>query len=119
ISKKIIFNQNTIIMKNFYLLSLFLLFGFISHTTAQVRFLEEVFTDVQVTSDIPYATNITVITGSPTPQTLLLDVYEPEGDGDTKRPLIIMFHTGNFLPHPQNQGTGGLKTDSTVVGMAR
>jgi hypothetical protein len=106
-------------MKNFYLLSLFMFFGFVSQITAQVRLLEEVFTDVKVTSNIPYANNITVITGAPTLQTLLLDVYEPEGDVATKRPLIIMFHTGNFLPHPQNQGTGGLKTDSTVVGMAR
>ncbi len=106
-------------MKNFYLFSLFLLFGFVGQTKAQERFLEEVFTDVKVTSDIAYASNITVITGAPTLQTLLLDVYEPEGDALTERPLIIMFHTGNFLPHPQNQGIGGLKTDSTVVGMAR
>ncbi len=106
-------------MKPYYLFTLFMLFGFVNQTTAQVRFLEEVFTEVKVTSDIPFASNITIITGAPSLQTLLLDVYEPEGDEATKRPLIIMFHSGNFLPHPNNFITSGLKTDSTVVGIAK
>lgn len=106
-------------MKYLYLLLILAIVGISQPGMAQQRYLEEVFDGVKVTSDIPYATNITVITGAPAPQTLLLDVYEPEGDSAEKRPLIIMFHTGNFLPHPVNQGTGGLKTDSTVVGMAR
>lgn len=104
----------------YYLLIPALALFFMQTGQAQTRYLDEVFDAVKVTSDIPYATNITVITGSPSPQTLLLDVYEPEDDDSEElRPLIIMFHTGNFLPHPINQGTGGLKTDSTVVGMAR
>lgn len=106
-------------MKYFYLSLFSICLLWSSQSVAQQRYLEEVFDGVKVTSDIPYATNITVITGAPAPQTLLLDIYEPEGDSAEKRPLIVMFHTGNFLPHPVNQGTGGLKTDSTVVGMAR
>jgi dienelactone hydrolase len=106
-------------MKYIYVLTLSLLMGWAVQVSAQTRFLSEVFDEVKVTSNIPYATNITVITGAPAPQTLLLDIYEPEDDNAEKRPLIIMFHTGNFLPHPLNQGTGGLKTDSTIVGMAR
>lgn len=89
---------------------------------AQDRYLEEVFNEVKVTSDITYGNNLSIITvpitGMPFLQALKVDIYEPENDDITQRPLIIMFHTGNFLPHPDNQGTGGTKTDLTVVGMA-
>jgi hypothetical protein len=45
-----------------------------------------------------------------------MDVYEPAGDTEVEnRPLVLYFHTGNFLPHPQNQGPGGLRTDSSAV----
>ncbi|MBK7426110.1 MAG: T9SS type A sorting domain-containing protein [Saprospiraceae bacterium] len=85
---------------------------------AQERYFDEIFDNVKVTSDITYATNITVITGAPAPQELKLDIYEPEGDPVTARPLIIMFHSGNFLPYPVNQSTNGTKTDNAVVSMA-
>ena len=66
---------------------------------AQTRYLDEVFSDVTVTSDIQYGTNITVITAlqglPPAPQPLVLDLYEPTGDTETSRPLLMMFHTGN------------------------
>jgi hypothetical protein len=83
------------------------------------RYLEEIFDEVEVTSGIQYGTNATVIAyqffGEAIPENLLLDVYEPVGDTETERPLILYFHTGNFIPHPQNGGTGGLRTDSSVV----
>ncbi|GIV31176.1 MAG: hypothetical protein KatS3mg029_0527 [Saprospiraceae bacterium] len=46
---------------------------------------------------------------------LVMDVYEPVGDTETDRPLVIYFHTGSFLPFPQNGITGGKKDDSTAV----
>ena len=86
---------------------------------AQTRYLDEVFSDVTVTSDIQYGTNITVITTlqglPPSPQPLVLDLYEPTGDSETDRPLLLMFHTGNFLPPYLNGGAQGTKTDSAVV----
>ena len=86
---------------------------------AQTRYLDEVFSDVTVTSDIQYGTNITVITAlqglPPAPQPLVLDLYEPTGDTETSRPLLMMFHTGNFLPPYLNGGTQGTKTDSAIV----
>ena len=86
---------------------------------AQTRYLDEVFSDVTVTSDIQYGTNITVITAlqglPPAPQPLVLDLYEPTGDSETDRPLLMMFHTGNFLPPYLNGGAQGTKTDSAIV----
>ena len=86
---------------------------------AQTRYLDEVFSDVTVTSNIQYGTNVTVITVAaglpPTEQPLVLDLYEPAGDTETDRPLLMMFHTGNFLPVYLNGGAQGTKTDSAVV----
>lgn len=83
------------------------------------RYLDEVFDNVTVTKDITYATNISILTGAPAPIDLKMDIYEPVGDDTDKRPMIIMFHSGNFLPFPVNQSTSGTKEDSTVVGLAR
>lgn len=90
------------------------------HLQAQEgRFIQEVFTDVTVTSDITYGVNATVIAlpvvGEAIPQELKLDVYEPVGDERTERPLVLVFHTGNFLPVPQNAQILGTKTDSSAV----
>ncbi len=86
---------------------------------AQTRYLDEVFSDVTVTSDIQYGTNITVITAlqglPPAPQPLVLDLYEPTGDTETDRPVLLYFHTGNFLPPYVNGSPQGTKTDSTAV----
>ena len=76
--------------------------------------------DVQVTSDITYGVNATILpvlfqqADEAIPRPLLMDVYEPVGD-DGNRPVMLVFHTGNFLPFPDNNGTGGTKTDSTVI----
>lgn len=83
------------------------------------RYIDEVFDNVSVTKDLTYATNISILTGSPEALELKMDIYEPAGDTASVRPLIIMFHSGNFLPYPVNQSTSGTKEDSTVVGIAR
>ena len=110
-------------MKYFNMLFALMISCLFSFSHAQERYLSEVFDGVKVTQDVVYATNITVITvpitGMPSAQQLVMDIYEPEGDEAEKRPVIIMFHTGNFIPHPDNQGTGGTIRDSTVVGIAR
>ena len=85
------------------------------------RYLTEVFTDVDVTSGVTYGVNATVIAytqlGQAIPEELKMDIYEPNGDTETDRPLILYFHTGNFLPHPQNGGPSGTRTDLNVVEM--
>ena len=88
---------------------------------AQTRYLDEVFDDVTVTSDINYGQNITVIPAlqgqPPAMQPLMLDLYEPTGDTETERPLLLFFHTGNFLPPFINGGALGTKTDNFAVEM--
>lgn len=108
-------------MKNIYLLTLCLISICLAQKTeAQgTRYLDEVFDDVEVTSDVVYGVNATVlllpIVGEAVPQMLLMDVYQPAGDTLDERPLVLYFHTGNFLPHPQNSQPTGTKTDSTAV----
>ncbi len=103
-------------MKRFFTLALFSLtvFGLNAQMT---RYVDEIFTDVEVQSDIVYANNVQVLTGMPIPVDLKLDIYTPVGDTETDRPLIKVFHTGNFLPPLVNGQINGQKTDPYVVDM--
>lgn len=105
-------------MKKIYTLALVALFAAAMPASAQ-RYLEEVFDEVTVTSDVIYGVNATVLLypllGEAVPQPLTMDIYEPTGDTEAERPLMLYFHTGNFLPHPENQSPSGLKTDSATV----
>ena len=77
--------------------------------------------DVEYTPDQIYAVNATILpvlfqqSTEAVPRPLVLDIYEPVGDDNGPRPVMLVFHTGNFLPFPQNNGTGGTIRDSTVV----
>jgi len=91
-------------------------------TSAQNRYLEPVFDDVNVTTAI-YGFNYTVlplaVPGAHTlRQPLVARVYTPVGDVETERPLIIYLHTGNFFPYPQNGSCGGTLADSSNVEFA-
>lgn len=68
------------------------------------RYSTNIFSTVDVTSDVMYGQNVSA-NGNTTD--LLLDVYEPNGDTETARPLIIWTHGGSFI--------GGSKTDGDVV----
>ena len=85
------------------------------------RYLNYVFPSASVTADSAYASNIQVLTGTPTAVTLRMDVYEPAGAFDplTERPLIIYLHTGSFLPAVINQTPTGSRKDSSVVEMCK
>ena len=100
-------------MKKFSTLFFLLLMGFVS-MQAQ-RYYTPQFDDVSVTSDVVYANNITVITGVPAPQSLVMDVYTPDSDTETNRPVVVYFHTGSFLPQYFNGQITGNKKDSTAV----
>src|SRR5262249_29826760 len=94
-------------MKN-YLPALLALFCF--NASAQLpdtsggRYANDLFLQITLTSNVSYGTAMTVFS---TPQTLLLDVYEPTGDTVQMRPLLIFAHGGSFL--------GGTKLDQDVV----
>ena len=46
---------------------------------------------------------------------LVCDIYEPTGDSIVNRPVIIVAHTGSFLPAVVNGQPTGTKTDSSIV----
>jgi len=92
---------------------------FICQSFAQSRYLNEVFPDVKVSSDIVYGRNATIYTdpflGHLVPVDLKMDIYEPIGDSLQERPLVLVIHDGNFLPQVLNGRIIGSKTDSSVV----
>ncbi len=86
------------------------------HSFAQ-RYLTEIFTSVVVESDVMYAENYSVLTGVPVLDTLLMDIYKPDGDTLSQLPLIIMAHAGSYLPKGLNTLPFGNKLDSSMVEM--
>lgn len=108
-------------MKRFYLASIFLCLTIMAK--AQHPFLEDVFDEVSVTPNQIFGVNATIlafqVVGEAIPQPLVMDVYEPVGDTASLRPLVIFWHTGNFLPFPQNGGIGGTIRDSAAVEMCK
>ena len=87
--------------------------------SAQTRYLDDVFTAVTVTSEVTYGTNTSVLPMlqglPPGPASLKCDIYEPTGDTETNRPVIILVHTGSFLPAVLNGQPTGSKTDLSIV----
>lgn len=72
------------------------------------RYFDEVFPTITTTSDIQYGANLD-LNGSNV--NLLLDLYEPTGDTETNRPVVIFIHGGSFV--------GGSKTGNDVVPLAQ
>jgi hypothetical protein len=107
-------------MKKFTFLALLMAIC-LSSLQAQVRYLDQVFTQASVTTTA-YGNNYTVITlsqlGHTAPLPQRVDVYTPVGDTATNRPLIIYLQTGNFLPISVNGSCGGTILDSSNVEFA-
>ncbi len=107
-------------MKKFNILIFFVLLCFSTLSVdAQDRYLDMVFDEVEVQTDVLYGANYTIITvpstGHSALQPLVMDVYTPYGDTETARPLILYFHSGNFLPNPDNGSTTGTRNDSISI----
>ena len=95
-------------MKKIYLLAFTGLFASLSYGQCDGgRYASDVFTAVDLNSDVVYGSNIS---NSGATTTLDMDIYEPNGDTETARPLIIWAHGGSFI--------GGSKTDGDVVTLA-
>jgi hypothetical protein len=98
---------------------------------AQTRYVDDVHTnsDIQIEKDIEYAQNYTVLYGDidttkPGPQFLLESLkcdfyYPPYDQAIGNRPVVIMMHTGNFLPRYMNNGPVGYKDDSATVELCK
>jgi dipeptidyl aminopeptidase/acylaminoacyl peptidase len=72
-----------------------------------LRYRDAVFTDVAKTSDIQYGQ---APDANNNPVDLKLDLYQPTGDSETKRPALIWVHGGSF--------SGGDKTNVVPVDVA-
>jgi acetyl esterase/lipase len=62
-------------------------------TGQKFRYVDEVFASVDVTSDIAYGQSLDEFGVL---QTHHLDLYEPTGDTETSRPVVIVVHGGGF-----------------------
>jgi para-nitrobenzyl esterase len=76
------------------------------------RYHNFVFPSFTLTSNVQYGSNLkTSSTGVGSNQNLLMDIYEPQGDVATNRPLVIVAHGGSFV--------GGSKTGTDVVPLCK
>lgn len=106
-------------MKKYFLIFICIISLSVQKISAQ-RFLTEVFPSASKTPNITYASNYTILTGSPVLENLVMDFYQPGGAVDPMlhRPLIILMHPGNFLPTYINLSPTGSKNDSAIVEMS-
>jgi para-nitrobenzyl esterase len=93
-------------MKNIYFLLSMTISGivFAQNPCANGRYASNVFSNITTTSNVTYGQNNSW-SGANT--VLKMDVYEPQGDTSTARPLILWVHGGSFI--------GGSKTDPDVL----
>ena len=70
---------------------------------APMRYRDEVFSNVTLTSDIPYGAGSAVDQDGHT-DLLRTDVYEPTGDTVTARPAIVWVHGGSFRAGDKTSG---------------
>jgi len=60
---------------------------------SQTRYLNEVFCDFEVETDVVYGTNVSVLPllqgGAPGAEDLEMDIYMPAGDTATDRPVLL------------------------------
>lgn len=96
-------------MKTTLLFLLGLLLGGLHTATAQVdttrgRYYQPIFSGATVAANVAYGSAPTYLG---TAQTLLMDIYQPTGDTEARRPVIIFAHQGGFLT--------GSRTDAYMV----
>lgn len=97
---------------------------FAIHANAQVTFIDKV-SSVNVTTNILYDSNAAVnilagqVPGLPPlfSNKLRCDVYAPTSVSG-KKPLVILAHTGSYLPSIVNKQTTGNRKDSSIVYLA-
>ena len=90
---------------------------------AQTRYLDEVFSNVQVDTSITYGVNYEFFTNFDSLRPLIMDVYRPVGDTVTNRPVVLLSHNGSFLPEVLTQNLAGLcfngRKDSSIVELCK
>lgn len=85
---------------------------------AQTRYVDNIFTNVQVDTNVIYGSNVPF--GSSVAMDLKCDIYQPMGDSVFNRPVIIFLHAGSFLPSTSIPTPGlGTKKDSAMVHLCK
>lgn len=64
------------------------------------RYVEDVFSDVDVTLEVKYGENAALVGGV---RSLTMDIYEPSGDTEVNRPLLLLAHGGAFIQGTKTQ----------------
>ena len=106
-------------MNRIFTLLFFMCFLAFTSQAQNERYLDEVFDDVVFTDTIGYGENTTVILAPNfIKRPLFYNFYEPEGDTEELRPLIVLFHTGNFLPRLINGQISGSLEDKYIVNLS-
>lgn len=95
---------------------------------AQTRYIDDVFSSYTKSAEIVYdsnrSMNILYQSGYPNPvvnnspfitANLKCDVYTPDGDTIASRPVVLVLHTGSYIPAVANRQTTGSKDDSAIV----
>ena len=72
---------------------------FINQIDNSLRYNTEVFENVAITRDVRYGANATL--GGST-LGLTMNIYEPEGDTEVNRPLVVLAHGGGFTSGNKN-----------------
>jgi hypothetical protein len=92
----------------------------VSSSIGQTRYIDPIFSSFDVTPNILYSQNFSVLlessfgvipTGTAPIPPLVFDLYEPTGDTEAERPLIIHLHTGTFAPIIHNGNPTGMRQD--------
>ncbi|MCZ2357657.1 MAG: T9SS type A sorting domain-containing protein [Bacteroidia bacterium] len=97
--------------------ALFVLNALSGYSQQRLRYIQEVFEGVRVTPNVVYGSNIPYASSSPVD--LKMDIYEPIGDTVSKRPLVILVHSGSFISPDITGTTYGRKTDSCMVELCK
>ena len=83
----------------------------IAGTSIGQRYLTPQFTTVKKTAGVKFGENLGYNSSFLTTEDLLMDVYEPDGDTATNRPVIILGHGGSYLSLYQ----WGVREQNSVV----
>lgn len=99
-------------MKQFFTLLTLGIFGFSTaiaqNDCANGRYVtEDLFSSVDVTSGVQFGSNSGIGLQAGQQVDLLMDIYEPDGDTETNRPVVILQFGGSFI--------GGSRTDGYIV----
>ena len=98
----------------------------VSSSVFAQRYTTEIYNDseIAVMSDVNYGVNFnpyvdSALLGGTNLQPLQADFYMPSPTVDTtsNRPVVIVWHTGSFLPKGVNGSPLGTRQDSAVVEM--